>query len=222
MAPYYYEEELFMLLPMLFSSIPSVMLSIGTYVLSSLALYMIARRRGLNKPWLSWVPLFNCWIIGSLSDQYQYVVNGQNKSKRKALLILCILTLVFAVTIGVLAMVMAVGAVFRETFTGFMGPAMAVLGLALPLAGVCVAMTVIRYMAMFDIYKSLDPGNAVLFLVLSIFFGVTEPFFLFFNRNRDEGMPPRKKQEPVSEAQTRQQPQEPVREPWETEEKDYL
>jgi len=43
----------------------------------------------------------------------------------------------------------------------------------------------------------------VIFLVLSILFPVTQGFFLFFIRNKDEGMPPRK-QEPVYEV-----PQEP-------------
>ena len=35
----------------------------------------------------------------------------------------------------------------------------------------------------------------MLFLLLSIFFNITEPFFLFFSRNKDVGMPPRR-QEP--------------------------
>jgi len=217
----YFEEELFMLIPMLFSSIPSALLGIGTYVLSSIALYIIARRRGLSNPWLAWIPLINCWIIGSLSDQYQYVVNGVNKSKRKILLALSILTLVFTVTIAVLSAVVVAGAMLRENVTGMMGPAMAILGLALPLAGVSIAMVVIRYMAMYDLYKSLDPSNAVLFLVLSIFFGVTEPFFLFFNRNRDEGMPPRK-QPKLAYVEQAQEPSEQTQEPWETEEKNYL
>jgi hypothetical protein len=59
-----------------------------------------------------------------------------------------------------------------------------------------IAMYVIRYMALYNVYRSLDPGNAVLFLVLSILFSPTEPFFLFFNREKDLGMPPRK-QKPV-------------------------
>ena len=67
-----------------------------------------------------------------------------------------------------------------------------VLGLYLPLVGVAIAYAVIYYMALYDIFKSLDPGNCVLFLVLSIVFSVTEPFFLFFNRNKDGGMPPRR------------------------------
>ena len=81
-------------------------------------------------------------------------------------------------------------------------------------------------------YSLLDPGNCVLFLVLSIIFNVTEPFFLFFNRNKDLGMPPRRQepqyvppQEPVWQQPQQEpwQPQNPVQEPWENpENKDYL
>jgi len=236
MAPWFYEEDLLMLIPMLLSSIPSTLFGIAAYVLTSWALYTIAVRRGLNNPWLSWIPVVNCWILGSLSDQYQYVVKGKNKSKRKILLSLSILTIVFCVTMIVLAIVLVVGAVSSNSeaalVSGIMGPAIGILGVCLPMVGVSIAYTVIRFMALYDVYRSLEPGNAVLFLVLSIFFSITEPFFLFFNRNKDGGMPPRKQQEPVytphqdyeyeTVEQYNHQPQEPAREPWEQENKNYL
>ena len=67
-------------------------------------------------------------------------------------------------------------------------------GLCLPMAGIAIAAAVVRYIAMYDIYTSCDPQNNILFLVLSILFSVTEPFFLFFSRNKDGGMPPRKQE----------------------------
>ena len=70
---------------------------------------------------------------------------------------------------------------------------------------VSVAAMVIRYIALYDVYRSLEPENAVLFVVLSIFVGITEPFLLFFNRDKEKRMPPRK-QGPVPESQP---------EPWE-------
>ena len=51
--------------------------SVVTYVLTSLGLYTMAKRRMINHPWLSWVPVANMWILGSLSDQYRYVARGQ-------------------------------------------------------------------------------------------------------------------------------------------------
>ena len=109
MAQMFLGEELFMLVPALLSGIPSSLLGIASFVLSAIALYTIARRRGLNHAWLSWIPVANCWILGSLSDQYQYVVKGQNKSKRKVMLILNILIAVFSVTVSVLGAVTVAG-----------------------------------------------------------------------------------------------------------------
>ena len=195
----------------LFANFGSGILGIVGYVLMALGLYTIARRRGIKNPWLSWFPVVNCWIIGSLSDQYRYVVRGEVKNKRKTLLVLNIVTWIITVAMAVVLIVMIVGVVNRaisgvaeeELLEAVFVPMLVILGLCLPLAGVTIANAVVHYMAMYDIYTSCTPKNNVLFLVLSIIFNVTEPFFLFFTRNRDDGMPPRK-QEPVYEA-----PQEP-------------
>jgi len=231
MTPFFYEEDLLLgILASLTSMIPSVLFGIAMYVLSSIALYTIAERRGLNKPWLAWIPVINCWILGSLSDQYRYVVRRETKSKRKSLLTLSIITLVLSVTMFILGMVVVVHAIsgavgnVSEAYMldMIMGPLVSVLGLCLPLCGVAIAYAVIRYMALYDVYKSLDPVNCVLFLVLSILFSPTEPFFLFFNRNKDMGMPPRRQVEAAVGQQPQWQPTAGAREPWDTENKDYL
>jgi len=219
---YMIEEAIMMILPALTSIIPSSLLGIASYVLTSMALYTLATRRGIGKAWLSWVPVLNVWIIGSLSDQYRYVVKGQYKSKRKVLLILNLINAVVALILLIVAVGVTVelttGAIYgvrgNELWNSVLGSALGATGLALTMGGISIAAAVIRYMALYDIYVSMDPANSVLFLVLSIIFNVTEPFFLFFNRNKDLGMPPRR-EEP------RWQPQEPVYETWE-ENKDYL
>ena len=210
----------------LFSIIPSgfsTLLSIVSYVFTSLALYTVAQRRGLNRPWLAWIPVVNCWIIGSLSDQYRYVVKGEVKSKRKVLLILQLLLLVMGIAMAAVAIVTVVNLVSntvlgapiseREAMEMVLGPLVGIVGMCLPVMGISIAYAVIRYMALYDIYRSMDPVNCVLFTVLSILFGVTEPFFLFFNRNKDLGMPPRRQEYDYAQPEYRQQ--EPVREFWE-------
>lgn len=224
----------------LISGVPSMLLGIAAYVLTAMALYTLAKRRGLNHPWLAWIPVANSWIVGSLSDQYRYIVKGENRSKRKILLTLNIVNSCLALVTAVVAIAMVVnlvtaivgGADEMAILSSVMGPAMGVAGLFLPIFGVAIACAIVYYMAMYDIYKSMDPGNCVLFLVLSIIFNVTEPFFLFFNRNKDQGMPPRRQEAqyiPPQEPQWQQpqqeawQPQSPVQEPWENpENKDYL
>jgi len=188
-------EELLMFLPGLISGVPTGLFGIASYILTALAIYTISRRRGLRKPWLAWIPVINCWLLGSLSDQYQYVVKGENKSKRKWLIILNLLKAALWLLLIILAIVAAGMLIVNDASIGLL---VTVLGLLLPFAAVMIAFCVIRYMALYDVYRSLDPANAVLYLVLSILFSPTEPFFLFFNRDKDLGMPPRK-QQPIFE-----------------------
>ena len=211
---YMIEEIMMAIIPMVSSVIPSSALAIASYVLTSMALFALASRRRIEKAWLSWVPILNVWIVGSLSDQYRYVVKGQHKSKRKILLILNLLQLAVGAVIAVICVYIVTDLISGSIY-GFIGgnmlksimaPGLAAGGCGLLLTGLSIASAVIYYMAMYDIYTSMDPSNNVLFLVLSIIFRVTEPFFLFFNRNKDDGMPPRRdthhrySQEPVYEA----------------------
>ena len=200
----YLESGLWLVLRSLFGT--PMLLSIAGYVLTALALYTIARRRGLRNPWLAWIPVADSWLLGSLSDQYRYVLKGEHRSKRKILLFFRVLiTIMWISLMGLLVNLCfhAVGGAFwgamsDERMFQILHQAMNLLVLCLPLMGISIAYAVFRYMALYDIYKSLDPENCVLFLVLSILFGVTEPFFLFFSREKDGGMPPRK--QPVQDA----------------------
>lgn len=183
----------------LFGIFVSSLLGIVLYVFSSLGLYTMAQRRGIRHAWLAWVPVANLWVLGSLSDQYQYVVRGQNKSKRKLLLTLKILEVLLTLAILVASGYMLTRLFFNLNyltedllFELVMGPLLGILGLVVVFSGLCIALAILRYMALYDVYRSLDPDNSVMYLVLSILFNVTEPFFLFFNRHKDGGMPPRK------------------------------
>lgn len=182
----------------------SVLVGIAMYVLRSLSLYTIAKRRGLNHPWLAWVPVGTEWIIGSVSDQYKYVTQGKQQSRRKVLLVLTIAGMVLGVYAAGITVSRMLEVIIRlDTMGngGEMSDAMA-LRLALSMlsglggglaAGILgIVAYVFREMCMYDLFKSCDPKNVVLFLVLSIFFGFTEPFFLLACRNKDLGMPPRK------------------------------
>ena len=186
---FYYGDILMTTVLSLLTALPSMLLGIASWVLSAVAIYVIARRRGLTKPWLAWVPVVNVWLLGSLSDQYQYVVKRKNTSRRKWLLALNLVKPVLgALVTGFGIAAFAPGAYYGVDWQA----AMVAVGFALPMAVAAVAAAVIRYIALYDLYRSLDPANAVLFLVLSILCNITEPFFLFFNRDKDAGMPPRR------------------------------
>lgn len=194
-------------------------LGIAAYVLRALGFYSIAKRRGINHPWMSWVPVLDLWVLGCISDQFRYVVKGQNKNKRKWLLglniALTVVYIVFFVIFGVMmvnAVSGAIGGASEDALVkAVMGSVVAMLICLLPMMAIAIAVMVVRYMAMYDLYTSCSPQNNVLFLVLSIFFSVTEPFFIFFIRKKDGGMPPRRTQPQYIPPQPQY---EPPQEPW--------
>lgn len=167
--------------------------SVASYILTSLGTYTIAERRGIRYPWLTWLPFGNLWILGSISDQYQYIVKGKIKNRRKVMLGLSI-GVVAAYIIFLFATV--TGIILSENAVYFGSEAaMLVLVVVCMLVMVVtgIILIVYQYISLHDLYRSCHPGNAALYTVLSILITVTMPFFVFFSRKKDLGMPPRKK-----------------------------
>lgn len=187
----------------LLSAIPSALINLAVYIVTSLALYTLANRRGIKNPWLAWIPLGNMWILGAIADDYQLKAKGQKKARRKVLLGTSIATSVIAVIAAVLSVVM-VALIMAGVLSGMdvESPelpdemiltismvAIATLLFSLPLLVLGIIQAVFSYIALYDLYRSCDPGNAVLYLVLSIFINITQPVFLMLCRTKDKGMP---------------------------------
>lgn len=178
---------------------PSALLCIACYALSALGLYAIASRRGIHHAWLSWIPIGNVWLLGAISDHYRFVTRGETKSRRKALLTLSIISLVLVFVMVIVCgmavfqlLVMFIEDVRVADFTELGIQVLIMVLLAIPLSIISIVNTVLQYIALYDIFSSADPQNKVLYLLLSIFCGsFAQPLILFFNRNRDGGMPPR-------------------------------
>ena len=200
------EFLIFYLIYMLLASL----FGIAAYVLRSLGVYTIAKRRGIKRSWFAWVPVLDQYLLGCVSDQYRYVVKGQNRNKRTVLLWLNISRALIGVVFSAAYSWMFVkwiqiifdGVSAEMWVKSMMSPMMTVLGLSIPMLILAIVTVVFRYIALYDLYTSCSPQNNVMFLALSIIFKVTEPFFIFFIRNQDGGMPPRKADvnpEPVAE-----------------------
>lgn len=176
--------------------------AVVSYIFTALGMYTIARRRGIHHAWLAWIPIGDYWLLGSISDQYQYVAKGRVRNRRKVLLGLSL------GMIAVLVLMMIALVVMLITEAVAMDATEAVFGgtLALVLLGyitiliIAIVLAVFYYIALYDLFTSCDTDSNVLYLVLSILFPVALPFFIFACRNKDKGMPPRKaepKQIPV-------------------------
>ena len=167
----------------------SLGLGLVMYIFLSLSLFTLAKRRGILHPGLAWVPVCGArWIMGSLADQYVYFAEGKVKYQRRLLLWLevgmyVLLGLFFALVGGLVA-----GAVLQNETQAVTMAIWMLLGYFLLLVEIIV-FAVFQYIALHKIYKSCDPKNTTLFLVLSILFNITMPFFLFACRKKDLGMP---------------------------------
>lgn len=170
--------------------------SIVVYVLHSLGMYTIAKRRGIRNPWLAWIPVASMWTLGSISDQYQYVAKGKVTKRRKVILGLMIAVFVMAVVIGI-ALGVSIGvAAVTGAADQIVGPVLILILGYIALIAVAITLTVFQYIAYYDLFASCNPDNATVFLVLSIFFSFLLPFFVFASRNKDLGMPARREPAP--------------------------
>ena len=185
-------------------------LGLLVYILQAWALYTIAERRGIKKPWLAWIPVVNVWILGSISDQYQYVVKRQVKNKRKVLLgmeiaataiiIFLVVYLIVALFSGILMMgpppseemLPTEPEITRDVIVGLLVLILS----AIPLIVLGIIHTVFFYMAMYDVFCSCEPKNSTMYLVLSLVGNVVVSgaccIFLMLCKDKDLGMPPRK------------------------------
>lgn len=192
-------------------------LGVLVFILQALALYTIAKRRAIKKPWLAWIPVVNVWILGSVSDQYQYVVKRQVKNKRKVLLGLNIamaaisaVILIAVVWMLAIMMLMAISIpaisdleILLSNLVYYTGNnvalqtmlAVAAL-LSVPLAVLAIIHTVYFYLALYDVYCSCEPKNSTLYIVLSLVGNVVVDgayaIFVMLCKDKDLGMPPRK------------------------------
>ncbi len=114
---------------------------------------------------------------GSISDQYQYVVQGKIRNYRKILLALAVVSFFFSGA-GVLLMANwgTVLVALQGEFSFLhheVGQAAAATVAGLSAAG----LVVYQYISLYDLYQSCNPGNSVAFLVLSAVFPFLASFF---------------------------------------------
>lgn len=187
--------------------------SLVCYIFESIGVYTIAKRRGIKNAWLAWIPIGKTWMWGCIADQYQYVANGKTKNRRMIILILSLASFILSAmtnsqVINSIMQIFANAEAIEHLSDAEVAAMMATImggGMAGMFGSlVSIALLVFQYIALYDLYCSCNPSNSTMFLVLSIIFGITRPFFIFADRNKDLGMPARL-DEP--------QPYQP-REPW--------
>ena len=194
MSPYYYDDlptnvddEMLMTFLVIFLAVLGVVLlfALAFWIIRSLSLMKLAKRRGIQNAWLAWIPIGNYWVLGSVADQYQHLVHGKVTSRRKIMLILAAVGTVVSTGYSILSVVQTV---LMETGEDIAALTLISVPVYLLTMGVSITSMVFYHICNYDLYRSCNPNNAVTFLVLGIIFSVCEPFFYLSCRNKDLGM----------------------------------
>ena len=83
----------------------ALVVSLIFWIIQSISLHKLAKRRGIRNAWLVWLPVGAEWVLGSVADQYQHLVQGKVTSRRKVLLILGAVSLVLGLVNGAFTLV---------------------------------------------------------------------------------------------------------------------
>ena len=159
-----------------------------SYVFTCLSMYTIAKRRGIFNPWLAWIPIGNACILGSISDQYQNIAKGKIRNRRAVLLGLNIAIVALLIPFVIVEFMLFLSV--ESSDAAGVASLIVILVFYLVYFALAIVNLVFYYIALYDLYSSCNPDNAAMFLVLSIFITITQPFFMFACRNKDLGMVP--------------------------------
>ena len=176
----------------------------------AISLWTIARRRELKGRWTAWVPFLNMWLLGSIADQYRYVVKGNVTCSRGGLLWVTLLEKSALVVLLVAAVMEAgeVAAALEDELpllgvlwipVKFLKPNVQLLGAYLIAR---ILLVEYRTMVLHDVYRSCDPEKTVINTILSVLpvAGIfLRPLRLRSCRRCDDGMPPRWDELPLDE-----------------------
>ena len=146
-------------------------IGIVNYILQAIALFSIARKRGMGSAWCAWLPICNTYLVGAISDFHDRQ-RGLNRHWGKTLVIsllfgpvmliagylLTLLTIVFSVALGggepnVLVVVIAVIFLYACIFASAMFVAVSQFG---------------TYICLYKIFDVIVPEKAVKYIIISL------------------------------------------------------
>lgn len=147
-------------------------------IFQGIGIMKMHEKLGLKGGWLAFVPILNNFAVGKVAEQY-IKANGKKSAKFSIILIIGqIISLIFSIFIAVL---LGIGAAFLP------GSIYAIFDFVITIAayGLSFVLSIIFYVALWRIYAIFTNKNATLFLILSIFLPVVQPFLIFAIRNNE-------------------------------------
>lgn len=169
--------------------------AVTSYVLTSLSVYTIAKRRNLSNPFLAWIPCIGVWTLGAIADDYDVRTGGKLRNWRKVLL--------------AISLISTVGVVFMTVFMIVVSFAIAVAGQSGQIAPAMIGSFVVTYVVFFvavmlstalsylsiiclyKLFESTVYEKALKYTIISLVVPLGCPILLMMCRNKGyEGLPP--------------------------------
>lgn len=153
-------------------------IAIGDYVMQAYALYKLAARRGIENPWLAWIPVAQDWIIGALAEQYDIRKQKQNPWK-KIMIVMAIISIGSAFVMQIVSYIISFAASAFGTASAAIsgdsetaGIAVVVLMFVVMILVLCVLSVVqmayyyCQTLCIFKIFESTVPEKALKYILL--------------------------------------------------------
>ena len=164
-----------------------LLIALAQYIMQSIAITHIGRRRGIKQPWLIWIPIARNWAIGALADDH----DARNGLTRRFRVLLLVFVLVFY---G--AYIILYGSIFASMPAlenmSYDSPEIVstVIGLFIGMySGIFIivilslAVTALNYVCLYKIYESLSPRRCVLHFILGLLIPLYMPISLLCLKN---------------------------------------
>ena len=152
-------------------------LLLADYIMSSLGLMRLAKRRNIPSPWLSWIPVASSWITGSLVDEYDFR-NGFSRGWKHWLLwstTAAIVSLIWY-TVESITVEELMQHYYNSAHIGIIALRLFICLIVLIIAGSIT--NGLNYVCMFKIYESTVPEKALKYFLISLLVPLGQPICL--------------------------------------------
>jgi len=164
------------------------------FFLQATGIYKMGKQLGVSAPWLSFIPfpIFSTFAFGRIASKY-IKRDGKKSANFGVWLLVIDIIMIFLLVALIVCLVIGVTSIIGyadnaaaentamtfEMFSAFIP----VIILYVVMLGIAITYQVIYYVAMWRIFSIFSVNNADLFLVLSVFFPIIAPIFIFIIKN---------------------------------------
>ncbi|MBR3968497.1 MAG: hypothetical protein IKJ93_02795 [Clostridia bacterium] len=161
---------------------------IVAYVFQAISLQTIAKRRGISKPWLAWIPFAVNWVLGAIARDHDKR-NGINRRWDKVLLTLSIVVGAVGIILEVVLFVSLIWTFFNATgsYTSEEDIAVLIIGmylLLIPILFLAGVLQMLSHICVFKLFESTVPERTLTYFLIYYLLPLAAPFCLFACRNK--------------------------------------